>query len=42
MKLLYENLGIEQIKTTAYHPLTNGVLEHLHGTLESILRKTLI
>ena len=32
-------MGIERIRTTAYHPQTNGVLERLHGTLESILGK---
>ena len=32
-------LGVEQVNTTTYHSQTNGALEHLHGTLESILTK---
>ena len=32
-------LHIGLIKTKAYHPQSNGVLERLHGTLEAILAK---
>ena len=39
MQGLCDILGIERIRTTAYHPQTNGVLERLHGTLESVLGK---
>ena len=39
MQGLCDILGIERIRTTAYHPQTNGVLERLLGTLESILGK---
>ena len=39
MQGLCDILSIERIRTTAYHPQTNGVLERLHGTLESILGK---
>ena len=30
-------LGIEHMHTTAYHPQSNGVLEHLHAILEAML-----
>ena len=36
---LCDILSIDRIRTTAYHPHTNGVLERFHGTLESILGK---
>ena len=32
-------LGIDQVKTTSHHPQTIGILERLHGTLESMLTK---
>ena len=40
VRQLCKVLGVEQVNTTAYHPQTNGVLERLHGTLESILTNT--
>ena len=33
------NLKIDKIKTTPYHPETNGIVERLHGTLVAMLTK---
>ena len=32
-------LGVEKIRTTEYHPETNGCIEKMHSTLESMLAK---
>ena len=32
-------LQIERVRTTAYHPQTNGMVEWFHGTFESMLTK---
>ena len=39
VKHLCRDLGIDQIKTTPYHPECNGVVEHMHGTLVPMLTK---
>ena len=39
LKQLCASWGVTQIRTTAYHPQTNGMVEHMHGTLESMLTK---
>ena len=39
MKNLCERLGIKQIRTTPYHPQSNGAVERMHGTLVPIHRK---
>ena len=39
MRNLCERLGVHQIRTTPYHPQSNGSVERLHGTLVPILRK---
>ena len=39
LKELCELLGVDQIKTTAYNPQTNGVVERMHGTLGAMLTK---
>lgn len=39
MKALAEIYHIELSCTTPYHPQTNGCIERLHGTLESLLSK---
>ena len=36
---LCRDLGIDQIKTTPYHPECNGVVERMHGTLVPMLTK---
>ena len=39
MRKLCEHLGIRQIRTTPYHPQSNGAVERMHGTLVPMLRK---
>ena len=39
MKRLCERLGIQRIRTTPYHPQSNGAVECMHGTLVPMLRK---
>ena len=39
MKILTDLLGVERLKTTTYHPQANAVVERMHATLESMLRK---
>ena len=39
MKKLCERLGIKWIRTTPYHPQSNGAVERMHGTLVPMLRK---
>ena len=36
---LCERLGITQLKTSPYHPQTDGALERWHGTLKAMLKK---
>lgn len=39
MAALCEMLGIDKMRTTAYHPQTNGMVECMQGMLESMLTK---
>ena len=39
MRNLCERLGVHQIRTTPYHPQSNGSVERLHGTLVPMLQK---
>ena len=41
MQELYRLLGIKPIKTSPYHPQTNGMVEHLHSIMKGILRKVI-
>ena len=36
---LYDQLGISRIKTSAYHPEANGLVERFNGTLKVMLKK---
>ena len=40
MTQVTEILGITRLKTSPYHPQTNGMLERFHLTLKSMVRKT--
>ena len=40
MEELYRMLGTRHLKTSPYHPQTNGAVERFHGTLKHMLRKT--
>ena len=37
---LSRKLGIDKLKTSPYHPQSNGVVERMHRTLGSMLRKS--
>ena len=37
---IMELLQIHQLKTSPYHPQTDGMLERFHGTLKGMMRKT--
>lgn len=39
MKLLYKQLGIKGIRTTPFHPQTDGLVERFNGTLKNMLKK---
>ncbi len=39
MKELCDWLGIEKLRTSPYHPETNGAVERMHGTFKGILGK---
>ncbi|KAI2648139.1 Transposon Ty3-I Gag-Pol polyprotein [Labeo rohita] len=39
MKLLYKQLGIRGIRTTPFHPQTDGLVERFNGTLKNMLKK---
>ena len=39
MKDLYNTLGVNKVRTTAYHPATNGALERRHKDLVNVLKK---
>ncbi len=36
---LYKKLGISRVRTSPYHPQSNGRLERFHGTLKTMLTK---
>ena len=39
LRELYELLGIQSIKTSVYHPQTDGLIERFNKTLKSMIRK---
>ena len=39
LKEVYKLLGIKRIRTSPYHPQTDGLVERFNGTLKSMLRK---
>lgn len=39
LRELYELLGIKSIRTSVYHPQTDGLVERLNKTLKSMIRK---
>ncbi len=41
MKELCTLMGVDKLKTTPYHPESNGSIERMHRTLKSIIRKTI-
>ncbi len=41
MSSLCELLGIDRVRTSPYHPQSNGVVERMHGTLKSVLGKSM-
>lgn len=36
---MYNALQINRIRTTPYHPQTDGLVEHFNGTLKAMLKK---
>ena len=40
MKRVMEILQVKQLRTSPYHPESNGMLERFHATLKAMLRKT--
>ncbi len=41
MSCVYAKFGILRIRTSPYHPESNGKLERLHSTLKAVIRKSL-
>ncbi len=39
IKQLCDLLGVEKLRTSPYHPQTNGMVERMHGTLKGVLGK---
>jgi len=39
MKQVMELLGVDRIRTSPYHPETDGMLERFHGTLKQMMQK---
>ncbi len=41
LSLLYKKLGISRVRTSPYHPQSNGRLERFHSTLKTMLAKSI-
>ena len=41
LKEMYRLLGVHPIRTTPYHPQTDGLVERFNKTLKSLLRRTI-
>ncbi len=39
VRQLCEMLGIQKVRTSPYHPESNGAVERMHGTFKAILGK---
>ncbi len=39
LSCVYAKFGIQRIRTSPYHPESNGKLERLHSTLKAVIRK---
>ena len=39
MSELFKLLGVKHLRTSPYHPQTDGMLERFHGTLKAMLSK---
>ena len=39
LRELYELLGLQSIKTSVYHPQTDGLIKRFNRTLKSMIRK---
>ena len=42
LKELYQSIGVRPIRTTPYHPQTDGLVERFNRTLKEMLRRTLV
>ena len=42
LKELYQLIGVRPIRTTPYHPQTDGLVEQFNRTLKEMLRRTLV
>ncbi len=41
LSFVYDKFGVLRIKTSPYHPESNGTLERFHSTLKAVIRKSI-